>query len=121
MTAAADAGSHELLLDDAVRLAQRAATDDVAVVRYISPGVPHVYHAYHVILDEAGAAQDRAGESLSADLASAEHGVGDRQAYAAARVISAANGRDAAPAHPGSRRPAIMRGTSESGDPLVAA
>jgi len=34
--------------------------------------VPHVFHAYHAILDEAAAALDRAGELLSAHLASAE-------------------------------------------------
>ena len=59
-------GSHEVLLDDALRLAQRAATADVEVTLDITPGVPHVFQAYFPILDEAAAALDRAGQFLSA-------------------------------------------------------
>ena len=66
------AGTHEVLLDDAVRLAQQAATADVEVTLDITPGVPHVFQAYHPILDEAAAALDRAGQFLSAHLAAAE-------------------------------------------------
>ena len=65
-------GTHEVLLDDAVRLAQRAATADVEITLDITPGVPHVSQAYHAILDEAAAALDRAGQSLSAHLAGAD-------------------------------------------------
>jgi monoterpene epsilon-lactone hydrolase len=70
------AGTHEVLLDDALRLAQRAATADVEVTLDITPGVPHVFQAYHQILDEAGAALDRAGQFLSAHLAAAERVAG---------------------------------------------
>ena len=66
------AGTHEVLLDDAVRLARQAATADVEVTLDITPGVPHVFQAYYPILDEAAAALDRAGQLLSAHLASAE-------------------------------------------------
>jgi len=66
------AGTHELLLDDAIRLARQAATADVEVTLDITPGVPHVFQAYHAILDEAAAALDRAGQLLSALLAGAE-------------------------------------------------
>jgi len=66
------AGSHEVLLDDAVRLARQAAIADVEVTLAITPGVPHVFQAYYPILDEAAAALDRAGQLLSAYLASAE-------------------------------------------------
>jgi acetyl esterase/lipase len=66
------AGTHEVLLDDAVRLARQAAVADVAVTLDITPGVPHVFQAYYPILDEAAAALDRAGQLLSAHLASAE-------------------------------------------------
>ena len=66
------AGTHEVLLDDAVRLAQQAATADVEVTLDITPRVPHVFQGYHPILDEAGAALDRAGQLLSAHLAGAE-------------------------------------------------
>jgi len=65
------AGSHEVLLDDAVRLARQAATADVEVTLDITPEVPHVFQAYYPILDEAAAALDRAGQFLSAHLAGA--------------------------------------------------
>ena len=65
------AGTHEVLLDDAVRLARQAATADVEVTLDITPRVPHVFQAYYPILDEAAAALDRAGEFLSAQLAEA--------------------------------------------------
>ena len=66
------AGTHEVLLDDAIRLARQAATADVEVTLDITPEVPYVFQAYHPILDEAVAALDRAGQLLSAHLASAE-------------------------------------------------
>ena len=66
------AGTHEVLLDDAIRLARQAAIADVEVTLDITPGVPHVFQAYYPILDEASAALDRAGQLLSAHLANAE-------------------------------------------------
>jgi acetyl esterase/lipase len=66
------AGSHEVLLDDAVRLAGQAATADVEVTLEVTPRVPHVFQAYSPILDEAALALDRAGRLLSAHLAGAE-------------------------------------------------
>jgi monoterpene epsilon-lactone hydrolase len=66
------AGSHEVLLDDAIRLARQAATADVQVTLDITPGVPHVFQAYSAILDEATAALDRAGQLLSAHFTSTE-------------------------------------------------
>jgi acetyl esterase/lipase len=50
------AGSHEVLLDDAIRLAARAAHDDVAVTLDVVPGVPHVFQAFAALLDEGDAA-----------------------------------------------------------------
>jgi epsilon-lactone hydrolase len=58
------AGSHEILLDDAIRLAARAAHDDVAVTLDVVPGVPHVFQAYAAVLDEGEAALTRAGGFL---------------------------------------------------------
>jgi epsilon-lactone hydrolase len=87
------AGSHEVLLDDAIRLARQAATADVAVTLDITPGVPHVFQAYHPVLDEAAAALDRAGQLLSAHLASAER----------VRRSSGARPRDGGP------RPTLLR------------
>ena len=65
------AGTHEVLLDDAVRLARQAATANVEVTLDITPRVPHVFQAYYAILDEGAAALDRAGQFLSAHLAGA--------------------------------------------------
>ena len=58
------AGSHEVLLDDAIRLAARAARDDVAVTLDVVPGVPHVFQAFAALLDEGEAALTRAGAFL---------------------------------------------------------
>jgi monoterpene epsilon-lactone hydrolase len=66
------AGTHEVLLDDAVRLARQAATADVEVTLDVTPGVPHVFQTFYPILDEGAAALDRAGQFLSAHLAAAE-------------------------------------------------
>jgi epsilon-lactone hydrolase len=66
------AGSHEVLLDDALRLARAAAIADVEVTLDITPGVPHVFQSFSAMLDEAAAALDRAGALLSAYLAEAD-------------------------------------------------
>jgi epsilon-lactone hydrolase len=74
------AGTHEVLLDDALRLARQAATADVEVTLDITPRVPHVFQAYYPILDEAAVALDRAGQFLSAHLAGGERVTGERKA-----------------------------------------
>jgi monoterpene epsilon-lactone hydrolase len=61
-------GSHEILLDDAVRLAARAAADDVCVTLEVTPAAPHVFQAFAAVLDEGDAAMDRAGAFLSSHL-----------------------------------------------------
>jgi acetyl esterase/lipase len=65
------AGTHEVLLDDAVRLARQAAADDVAVTLDLTPEVPHVFQSFSPILDAAADALDRAGQLLAAYLTSA--------------------------------------------------
>jgi acetyl esterase/lipase len=65
------AGSHEILLDDATRLAARAAAADVAVTLEITPGVPHVFQGFSAMLDEGDAALTSAGTFLGAHLADA--------------------------------------------------
>ncbi|MEU1027842.1 alpha/beta hydrolase fold domain-containing protein [Streptomyces mirabilis] len=60
------AGSNELLLDDAVRLAARAAADDVPVTLEVTPGVPHLFQAFAPMLDEGEAALSRVTEFLHA-------------------------------------------------------
>jgi acetyl esterase/lipase len=58
-------GSHEILLDDATRLAARAAHHDVAVELQVTPKVPHVFQGFAATLDEAEHALDAAGSFLS--------------------------------------------------------
>jgi acetyl esterase/lipase len=58
------AGSHEILLDDATRLAAKAAADNVAVILDITPEVPHVFQAFAGLLDEGHEALDRAAAFL---------------------------------------------------------
>jgi epsilon-lactone hydrolase len=57
-------GSREILLSDALRLASRAAIDDVRVTLDVVPGAPHVFQAYSAMLDEAEAALNRAADFL---------------------------------------------------------
>jgi monoterpene epsilon-lactone hydrolase len=73
------AGSHEVLLEDAVRLAGNAAIADVPVTLDITPGVPHVFQAYHAILDEGASALDRAGELVSMRLDHADRVTEERR------------------------------------------
>jgi acetyl esterase/lipase len=65
-------GSHEILLSDAIRLAGRAATADVAVTLEVVPFVPHVFQAYAPMLDEADAALDRAATFLQTRFAATQ-------------------------------------------------
>lgn len=62
-------GSHEVLLDDATRLAVRAAADDVAVILDVTPEVPHVFQAFAGILTEGDEALDRAARFIADQLA----------------------------------------------------
>jgi epsilon-lactone hydrolase len=62
-------GSHEILLSDALRLAARAAIDEVPVTLEVTPGVPHVFQGYAAMLDEGDAALDRAATFLETRFA----------------------------------------------------
>lgn len=44
-------GTHEVLLDDAVRLARQAATADVDVILDVTARLPHVFQSFYPILD----------------------------------------------------------------------
>jgi epsilon-lactone hydrolase len=48
-------GTHEVLLDDAIRLTRQAAIADVDVTLDITAGVPHVFQTFSAMLDEATA------------------------------------------------------------------
>ena len=61
-------GSHEILLDDAVRLAANAAAHDVDVRLEVTAGVPHVFQAFAAVLDEGKTALRSAGGFLCAQL-----------------------------------------------------
>ena len=66
-------GSHEILLDDATRLATRAAAAGVAITLEVTPGVPHVFQGFAAILDEGDAALTRAGSFVHAHLGISAH------------------------------------------------
>ncbi|WP_369363368.1 alpha/beta hydrolase [Streptomyces sp. CG4] len=66
------AGSHEILLDDAVRLAARAADHDVHVELQVWPQVPHVFQAFALMLDEADEALRSAAAFVRAHWATAK-------------------------------------------------
>jgi monoterpene epsilon-lactone hydrolase len=68
------AGSHEVLLDDATRLAVKAAADDVAVTLDITPGVPHVFQAFAAFLEEGDAALNRAAAFVTRNVAPPSQG-----------------------------------------------
>ncbi|QYC41512.1 Monoterpene epsilon-lactone hydrolase [Nonomuraea coxensis DSM 45129] len=59
------AGSNELLLDDAVLLAARAAAADVDVTLQVWGGLPHVFQHHTALVEEAGQALDDAARFLS--------------------------------------------------------
>jgi monoterpene epsilon-lactone hydrolase len=65
-------GSNEILLSDALRLAERAAMADVTVTLDVTDSVPHVFQAFATMLDEADAALDRASTFLRTNLADTE-------------------------------------------------
>ena len=62
-------GTAEALLDDALRLARRAALDDVAVELKAWPRLPHVWQFYAGIFSEGQQSIDEAGRFLLAHLA----------------------------------------------------
>ena len=62
------AGTHEILLDDAVRLAAKAADDDVAVTLQTFPGAPHVFQGFSAVLAEGARALDEVGTFIRTHL-----------------------------------------------------
>ena len=61
-------GSYEVLLDDSLRLAARAAESELDVRLEVVAGVPHVFQLLAGELEEADEALDRAGRFLSDQL-----------------------------------------------------
>jgi monoterpene epsilon-lactone hydrolase len=66
------AGSHEILVGDALHLARRAAACDVRVDLQVWPGLPHVFQGFAAMLDEGAAALDALGAFLRARLDEAQ-------------------------------------------------
>jgi acetyl esterase/lipase len=66
------ASSHEILLSDALRLARKAAIDEVPVTLEVTPGVPHVFQGFAAVLDEGNAALDRASTFLKTQFAATQ-------------------------------------------------
>jgi acetyl esterase/lipase len=62
------AGSHEVLLDDATRLASRLAAADVAVTLEVTPGMSHVFQAQGPEVPEAAWALENVGRFLRQSL-----------------------------------------------------
>ncbi|WP_067676716.1 alpha/beta hydrolase [Nocardia miyunensis] len=62
------AGSHEVLLDDATRLASRLAAADVAVTLEVTPGMSHVFQAKGSEVPEAAWALENVGRFLRQSL-----------------------------------------------------
>jgi epsilon-lactone hydrolase len=62
-------GTHEILFDDATRMADRAREADVDVILDVVAGAPHVFPMFTAELDEAHAALDRAALFLRQHLA----------------------------------------------------
>jgi monoterpene epsilon-lactone hydrolase len=62
-------GSHEVLLDDAVRLAANAGRDDVDVTLQVAPEGTHVFQLYFGALDEADEAIDEVARFFKRYLA----------------------------------------------------
>ena len=61
-------GGNEILLDDATRLAARAATDGVRVTLEVTPDVPHVFVAFAGLMEEADAALNSGARFIRATL-----------------------------------------------------
>jgi acetyl esterase/lipase len=57
-------GSHEVVLDDATRLATRLAAADVGVRLDVWASMPHVWHLYAEMLGEGRQALEQAADFL---------------------------------------------------------
>ena len=72
------AGTNEVLLDDATRMAARARTAGVDVILDTTADVPHVFQAFAGVLDEADEALDRAALFLTQHIRSRSTVIEDR-------------------------------------------
>jgi acetyl esterase/lipase len=68
------AGSNEILLDDSVRVAARAAENDVAVTLEVTPGVPHVFQAFAALRRAGSFVRDHLRSGATSAIAAPEAG-----------------------------------------------
>ncbi|MDO0929818.1 alpha/beta hydrolase fold domain-containing protein [Streptomyces sp. TG1A-8] len=62
------AGAREILLDDALRLAARAARADILVTLQTFPGAPHVFQGFAPLVEEAARALDHVAAFLNSHI-----------------------------------------------------
>jgi epsilon-lactone hydrolase len=62
------AGAREILLDDALRLAARAARANIPVTLQTFPGAPHVFQGFAPLVEEAARALDHVAAFLNSHL-----------------------------------------------------
>jgi monoterpene epsilon-lactone hydrolase len=62
------AGEHEMLRDDSIRVAKKARTDGIAVKLEVWPGMFHVFQSHEPLLPEAREAIDHMGEFVRCAL-----------------------------------------------------
>jgi acetyl esterase/lipase len=81
------AGSNEILFDDSARRAAPAASDDVAVILDVTPGVPHLFQSRHRLpIDAPGRNGARLDLKQAIPLCEARLTGRDRPAGALARL-----------------------------------
>src|SRR5439155_23468304 len=62
------AGEHEMLRDDSIRVAKKARADGVSVKREVWPGMFHVFQSHEPLLPEAREAIDHLAEFMRSSL-----------------------------------------------------
>jgi len=82
------AGTNELLLDDSVRLAERAREADVDVILDITAGAPHVFQVFVGTLDEGGSGTRPSSPVPHPAPDGQAGGLGDRAGLEAVPMIS---------------------------------
>src|SRR5262249_61579222 len=63
------AGEHEMLRDDSIRVAKKARADGIAVKLEVWPGMFHVFQSHEPLLPEAREAIEHMAEFIRASLA----------------------------------------------------
>lgn len=86
-------GGNEVLLDDATRLAARAARDGVTVTLDVTAGVPHVFVGFAGMLDEADDALAKAGRFITTSITAVQDPPSGNETERRESQVTAASGR----------------------------